>query len=153
MYRKFLRKKKKVKNKKLYSGQIPFRDFAEIRYQDYFRPAYRAQLDYESFGDIIWKDNLVFIAQIEIESYSRGKSAANWSAKLHHVYCDSSPEYASFLEGCEVTIFMTDLLDVILHHDLYKGVSKSLKWAFAKRGANYGLCLKSEPEAELLVEE
>jgi len=41
---------------------------------------------------------------------------------------------------------MTDLLDVILGFDLYRGITKSLQWAFVKRGSNYGLCCRSEPE-------
>lgn len=133
-----------MKNRKLYNGKIPFREYPRVKNDFVNRPAYRAQLDYASYGDIVWKDNIEFIAQIQIESYSRGRSAANWSAKLHEVYCDENPEYAYFLEGCEVTLFMTDLLDVILNYDLYKGVSLSLKWAFVKRGANYGLSLRSE---------
>lgn len=48
-------------------------------------------------------------------------------------------DYAEFLEGMNVTIFMTDMLEIILNNNLFNGKSVFLYLAFCKRGANYGL--------------
>jgi hypothetical protein len=126
---------------KLYNGKIPFQKIPryESSYDGSVREAHIRQLDYESGRDIIWKDNIPFIAQIKIESYSRGRSAANWDASIHQVFCDADPEYASFLEGCHVNIFMVDMLHIIQNYDLFHGLTNSLNLVFSKRGMNYGM--------------
>jgi len=132
------------KMKKMYTGKIPFRNYEEIvRDGELVRKAHRRQLEYDGYPEIIWKDNQVFRAKIQIISYSRGRSAANWSATLSEVdNCEA--EYAEFLEGVEVNIFMTDMLHIILNNNLFCGKSVFLRLAFVKRGANYGLCMVEE---------
>lgn len=131
--------------KKLYDGEIPFKFYDKLEYGgEVIREAHWELLDYlDSYTrtndkDLILKSNEPFIAKLQIVSYSRGRSAANWSAVLSEVEgCDE--DYARFLDGVNVTIFMTDLLDIILNNNLFGGKSNYLHLAFCKRGMNYGL--------------
>ncbi len=129
--------------KKIYDGEIPFKHYEHIEYGGtVIREAHWAQMDYfnssKNDKDVVLKTNVPFIAKIQILNYSRGRSAANWSAVLSEVDgCDS--EYAKFLEGMNVTIFMTDMLEIILNNNLWNGKSVFLHLAFCKRGMNYGL--------------
>ena len=132
--------------KKIYDGEIPFR-FCEAYINtngEETRKARWEQMDYlDNYSrandkDIVLKPNVPFIAKIQILTYSRGRSAANWNAVLSEVDgCDS--DYAKFLEGMNVTIFMTDMLEIILNNNLWNGKSVFLHLAFCKRGMNYGL--------------
>lgn len=136
-----------MKNKKIYEGEIPFRHYEHVEYGGtVVREEHWAQLDYldayakEYDKDVVLKPNQPFIAKIQILTYSRGRSAANWNAVLSEVEgCDS--DYAEFLEGMNVTIFMTDMLDIILKNNLFNGKSVFLHLVFCKRGMNYGLKL------------
>ena len=132
--------------KKIYDGEIPFKFYerVESNWLPQPREAYWAQMDYlddytKTYDkNVVLKTNVPFIAKIQILNYSRGRSAANWSAVLSEVDgCDS--EYAKFLEGMNVTIFMTDMLEIILNNNLWNGKSVFLHLAFCKRGMNYGL--------------
>lgn len=135
-----------MKNKKMYEGEIPFRFYDSVEYAgEVIRKAHWAQMDYldnyyikNPDKDVVLKTNVPFIAKIQILTYSRGRSAANWNAVLSEVDgCDS--DYAKFLEGMNVTIFMTDMLEIILNNNLFNGKSVFLHLAFCKRGMNYGL--------------
>ncbi len=132
--------------KKIYDGEIPFKFYKRVESNWLPQPqeAYWAQMDYMDAytktydKNVVLKTNVPFIAKIQILNYSRGRSAANWSAVLSEVDgCDS--EYAKFLEGMNVTIFMTDMLEIILNNNLWNGKSVFLHLAFCKRGMNYGL--------------
>ena len=135
-----------MKNKKMYEGEIPFRFYDSIEYAgEVIRKAHWAQLDYydRNNKDVVLKNNVPFIAKIQILTYSRGRSAANWNAVLSEVDgCES--DYAEFLEGMNVTIFMTDMLDIILNNNLFNGESVFLHLVFCKRGMNYGLKVTDE---------
>lgn len=126
--------------KKIYTGKIPFKYF-EIGDKKYWR-----QLDYFNnyTKDVIMKDNSIFTAKIQISSYSRGMSAANWAATILGGIAGADEEFMEFLPGCVVNIFMTDMLDIILHNNLFSGTSNYMRLAFCKRGKNYGLCLVDE---------
>lgn len=133
-----------MKNKKIYDGEIPFRFYDSVEYAgEVIREAHWAQMDYLDYyndGSVILKPNQPFIAKMQIITYSRGRSAANWNAVLSEVEgCDY--DYARFLEGVNVTIFMTDMLDIILKNNLFNGKSVFLHLVFCKRGMNYGLKL------------
>jgi hypothetical protein len=136
-----------MKNKKIYEGEIPFRHYDRLEYGGtLIREDSWAQMDYlDAYTrtydkEVVLKPNASFIAKIQILTYSRGRSAANWNAVLSEVEgCDS--DYAKFLEGMNVTIFMTDMLDIILKHNLFNGKSVYLHLGFCKRGMNYGLKL------------
>ena len=131
--------------KKIYDGEIPFKHYDHLEYSGtVIREAHWAQMDYlddysrTNDKDVVLKPNVPFIAKIKILTYSRGRSAANWNAVLSEVDgCDS--DYAKFLEGMNVTIFMTDMLEIILNNNLWNGKSVFLHLAFCKRGMNYGL--------------
>lgn len=131
--------------KKIYDGEIPFKFYESIEYAgEKIRQARWEQMDYlDNYSrindkDVVLKPNVPFIAKIQILTYSRGRSAANWNAVLSEVGgCDS--DYAKFLEGMNVTIFMTDMLEIILNNNLLNGKSVFLPLAFCKRGMNYGL--------------
>ena len=132
--------------KKIYDGEIPFKFYerVESNWLPQPREAYWAQMDYlddytKTYDkNVVLKTNVPFIAKIQILNYSRRRSAANCSAVLSEVDgCDS--EYAKFLEGMNVTIFMTDMLEIILNNNLWNGKSVFLHLAFCKRGMNYGL--------------
>jgi hypothetical protein len=130
-----------MKNKKIYEGDIPFKFYERIEYSGtVVCEESWSQLDWYDFRmkDVVLKPNAPFIAKLQILTYSRGRSAANWNAALSEVEgCDS--DYAKFLEGMNVTIFMTDMLDIILKHNLFNGKSVFLHLVFCKRGMNYGL--------------
>lgn len=131
--------------KKIYNGEIPFRFYERREYNgNVFNEDHWEQMDYlddySRVNDkgVVLKTNVPFIAKIQIVTYSRGRSAANWNAILSEVDgCEL--EYAKFLEGMHVTIFMTDMLDIILKNNLFSGKSVYLRLAFCKRGMNYGL--------------
>ncbi len=132
--------------KKIYNGEIAFRFYKGFeRTNGELIPSRWEQMDYWDKHDInrlgadaVLKTNVPFIAKIQIITYSRGRSAANWSAILSDVDgCEL--EYAKLLEGMHVTIFMTDMLDIILKNNLFNGKSVFLRLAFCKRGMNYGL--------------
>ena len=131
--------------KKIYDGEIPFKHYDHLEYGGtVIREAHWAQMDYldnysrKNDKDVVLKPNVPFIAKIQILTYSRGRSAANWNAILSEVDgCES--DYAKFLEGMNVTIFMTDMLEIILNNNLWNGKSVFLHLAFCKRGMNYGL--------------
>ena len=76
----------------------------------------------------IWKQNEVFEANLRVESFSRGRSAANFNVK-------------NMQTGAEYTMFLTDFLDLLQKHVLDHGETPRLKWCFAKRGANYGIMM------------
>jgi hypothetical protein len=135
-----------MKNKKIYEGDIAFRFYDSIEYAgEKIRDAHWEQMDYFDRHDLsvlgkdaVLKPNAPFLAKLQILSYSRGRSAANWNAVLSDIDgCGS--DYAEFLEGVNVTIFMTDMLDIILKNNLFNGKTNSLHLAFCKRGMNYGL--------------
>ena len=136
--------------KKIYEGEIPFKFYERIeRAGVEVRKAHWVQMDYlDSYSrtydkDVVLKTNVPFIAKVQILTYSRGRSAANWNAILSEVDgCDS--DYAEFLEGMNVTIFMTDMLEIILNNNLFNGKSVFLHLAFCKRGMNYGLKVTDE---------
>lgn len=128
--------------KKLYKGQIPFRDIPEFKYQGkLIHPARSVQLDYPDYGEIIWKDNVSFFAKLQIEGMSRGRSAANFSATISKVEVSGDPEMSVFLEGKEVNLFMVDMLDIVKNSNLYAGATARDQhvWTFCKRGMSYGL--------------
>jgi hypothetical protein len=118
--------------KKIYQGKIPFRETPEHHQLDWYSPNYI---------DTIFFENMELIGRIQIESFSRGRSATNFSATVFDIQTTSEDGYTEFLDGCKVNIFMVDLLHILLHNNLFCGKSTYLHLAFCKRGSNYGLCL------------
>jgi hypothetical protein len=141
--------------KKMYDGDIPFHP----------NPNKKLQLDWASKGrnaywwytdenseDIqyadhpLWWKNKKFLASLEITSFSRGRSAASFVGILHDVDGIADDwEFSSILEGCEVNIFMTDMLHILKHVNFFAGRTPANTWfTFCKRGSNYGLTMLEE---------
>ncbi len=104
-------------------------------------PSKIVQLDYDTGRDVLWKDNILFIAKLQINGMSRGRSAANFSAQITKVEVTNDPEMSSFLEGIDVNIFMVDMLDIVTSCNLYAGATArdNHVWTFCKRGSSYGI--------------
>ena len=98
----------------IYAGLIPFykTSHALATYPE------RWQCDN---GHIDWRENEIFEDVLEFEHFSRGRSAA------HAIFTRST--------GAELTVFLTDVADMIPH--FVNGKVKG-KFTFCKRGANYG---------------
>jgi hypothetical protein len=77
-----------------------------------------------------WRPNVPFEAKLQLEGYSRGRSAANFDVIDEH--------------GRKYTIFLTDMLDILQKHGIVKGWTEKLTWAFCKRGQNYGIRLHED---------
>ena len=69
----------------------------------------------------VWRNNEIFEDVLEFETYSRGRSAAYFNFKRAN--------------GCGVTVFMTDMCDMIPR--MIEGHIVG-KFTFTKRGQNYG---------------
>lgn len=127
------------KNDKVYEGKIPFRWVDKFEHLDgTVREAYREQLAYDNRRVLSWLDNKMFIATLEFLSMSRGRSAANFDGVLRNVR-GWDMEFRTFLEGCHVNIFMTDMLDIVQKTNISHGITNDSLWTFCKRGSNYGL--------------
>lgn len=74
-----------------------------------------------------WRPNVAFNAVMTINSFSRGRSAANFNL------VDAN--------GIKYTMFMTDMLDLLQGTCLTMGTTECLEWCFCKRGQNYGIKL------------
>ncbi len=85
---------------------------------------YGNMLNYDDYGSEM-KLLLPFRAILTIVSYSRGRSAANWTLE------DSNNK--------KYSMFMTDMLDLILDTNLNLGQTEYLEWKAIKRGSNYGI--------------
>jgi hypothetical protein len=77
-----------------------------------------------------WKPNAPFKARMQLVSYSRGRSAANFNVEDEH--------------GRKYTIFLTDMVDILQKCGIVKGWTEELIWSFGKRGQNYGVRLHDE---------
>ena len=132
----------------MYKGKIPF-DIRTGRFQNWARPCYAWDYQgkrYDTWHEIEelfgtkavydaervdlgpdWRPNAPFKAKLELVSYSRGRSAANFDLKDE--------------QGQEYSVFLTDMLDILLEHSIVKGWTEELTWSFCKRGTNYGLKL------------
>lgn len=75
-----------------------------------------------------WRDNTPFTDVLVVDSFSRGRSAANINAK-------------SKTTGIVYTFFMSDFLEVVKDCTIVKGEIEERKWLFVKKGANFGLAL------------
>lgn len=139
--------------KKIYDGDIPFHPAPhkkeQLSYNNGFYWWYEKKNEVgEWVGDSIqsknpkWIKNLKFLAQLEIDSMSRGRSAANFTGVLHEVDGVEDSETRNFLEGSSVNIFMVDMLDIIKSNNIFKGKTQINVWfTFCKRGSNFGLAL------------
>lgn len=121
--------------KKIYDGLIPFdvgKDNCQLHYP-------------EDWGvkELVWKDNRPFTARLQFSNtFARGRSAAYFFAVLCFVDC-ADKEYAQFLEGKGVSLFMVDLADIIsTTQEIHYGLTSRLDLVFSKRGQNYGLTLQ-----------
>lgn len=115
--------------KKMYEGKIPF------------SLERRAQLAYDNGRVGAWFDNIIFIATLKITTFGRGRSSAVFYGTLSEVDWLESDEYRNLLEGCEVSIFMSDMLSIMQHQNIIQEKVHSAKFNFCKRGSNYGLQL------------
>lgn len=127
-----------MSKKKLPTWQVPHLEDGSIPYyiNDYVRDGvphyYKIQV---GWVPITLSDNHTpFQATIQIEGYSRGRSAANF-------------DVANVETGATYTIFMTDMLDIILSENIYKGLVVGM-WRPVKRGANFGIAMVKEDESE-----
>lgn len=101
----------------MYKGEIPFFSNGSV-------PSYA----YAPESGVTWKPNAIFEANLSIESFSRGRSAANFDVK-------------NMQTGAKYTMFLTDFLALLKRHTLDHGETPRLKWQFTKRGQNYGVTL------------
>ena len=79
------------------------------------------------YRDVVWKDNFKFIDTIKITGTQRGRSAAYFQAE-------------SIENGKKYTLFISDLLDMLLYTTIEKGVVKGT-FTFRKRGENFGIAV------------
>ena len=131
------------KKKKYYDGDIPFgihahyvnypEDKTEVVYREQQAREHSWQQGFEKHP------NCSFYANLQFDSMSRGRSAANFEAILHQVDGDLFPD--GFLEGCHVNIFMVDMLEIIQNTCITHGFTGTHLWTFCKRGSNYGIQL------------
>lgn len=101
----------------MYKGQIPFRSDGSV-------PSYA----YAQESDCTWLQNETFEANLSVDGFSRGRSAANFTVK-------------NMQTGAKYTMFLTDFLNLLKEHVLDHGETPRLKWQFTKRGQNYGVML------------
>ena len=80
----------------------------------------------EKAGRIEWRDNYIFTTELEVTSYGRGRSAANFNLQ------DS--------EGHNYNCFMNAIIDIIRDSRFSAG-KITATWTFEKRGQNYGIKL------------
>jgi hypothetical protein len=108
--------KKTKETPKLYAGKIPWNESGALGYP-------------QSLGGskVVWEDNIPFEATLRATYFGRGRS----SAKLNFTDANDDMHYEMFL---------TDVDDLIDNYGIRKG-GGPIKgwWAFAKRGANYGI--------------
>lgn len=99
---------------KIYDGLIPFvkRTGDQLSYVEGW---------YDRQGLVVWKENEIFEDVLEYDTFERGRSAA------HMVFTRST--------GATVVVFLADFHDMIPHMKCGKVKGK---FAFCKRGANYG---------------
>jgi hypothetical protein len=143
--------------KKIYAGKIPFLPIGAMNWdgKKWSASSTPAQVSYDgegfhtegdnnyksvrNSGD--WKENKLFFSGLVIRDYYRGRSAAGINGCLVGVTCDDD-EYAKYLEGAEVTIFLTDFMQILQGYEFkYGHCYQSIPLAFCKRGQNYGLTL------------
>jgi hypothetical protein len=102
----------------MYKGQIPFNRHTGDHCSYYGGPSNRD--GYE------WRDNVPFKADLRIDTYSRGQSAANFEA------VDA--------EGRKYNLFLSDMLDIVKSCGIEVGGRIPWSdWVFCKRGSNYGI--------------
>ena len=89
------------------------------------------QLHYVFYSHSTWRDNEPFEDTLTYMSYSRGRSAAYFNFRR--------------LDGTSVTVFMTDIDEMIPH--IHGGKIRG-RFQFSKRGQNYG-CTMLEALAPL----
>ena len=104
-------------------------------------PDGKSVLDYaqKSDPDCEWFDNLVFDASIYIERIRRGRSAAHFKVRI-----GGGVETPEFLRDVSCTLFMTDLLDIIMREGIKAGGEVPGEFCFCKRGQNYGIQLYND---------
>jgi len=76
--------------------------------------------------------NRVFEADIEITSYSRGRSSAKFDAQDKKT-------------GRRYEIFLVDMLEILQKCNIQHGLVKHRFWHFVKRGQNYGITPTLDP--------
>lgn len=99
----------------MYKGDIPFNEKGSLI----------GHVDAWNRDKVRWQPNVPFRAVLTIDSFSRGRSAANYDLLDRH--------------GNQYTMFMTDMLDLLLTTTITKGKTELLMWSFCKRGQNYGV--------------
>lgn len=75
----------------------------------------------------VWKDNVPFRADLRLERYGRGRSAAYFIWKSD--------------EGIEYPMFMSDMADMLQRAVIRNGLVENGQWHVRKRGQNYGIAL------------
>ena len=79
--------------------------------------------------DTEWRENTVFNDIFQIDSFSRGRSAANFNVKSK----GTDKTY---------TMFMKDLFDIMQNASIVQGEFSGI-FTFCKRGRNYGVKMVS----------
>lgn len=126
-------------NRKDYVGNIPFgigHHYISIDKRTSFREQQSWEHSWQDGFEL--KPNKKFFANLQFDSMSRGRSAANFEAILHEVD-GLENEDCEYLNGCHVNIFMTDMLDIIKNATISNGTTNTYMWTFCKRGSNYGI--------------
>lgn len=120
----------------MYKGQVPWQCNAAtgkeepLSYPSYYAPKPGDTAVNYGF-QYFWRDNTPFTDVLVVDSFSRGRSAANINAK-------------SKTTGIEYTFFMSDFLDVVRECTIVKGEIEEKQWVFVKKGANFGIALYKE---------
>lgn len=105
----------------MYEGKIPFDMYGTPV------PYVWGRQDAEHNRKYVWEDNEVFEASLKFKGFQRGRSAA------HAIYTKADDE------SWEVTMFMTDLKDVI--NAGLAPLYLSGRFKYVKRGTNFGVKL------------
>ena len=122
---------------KIYDGLIPF--YTARNSKALNLSSYGTNMSDYRWGNGVEKENLPFVCRLVFGGYSRGRSSATFDAVLDKVSCIEDDSYGAFLEGCQVSIMMNDMNEIITKMTIENGVTNYGSFAFCKRGTNYGL--------------
>lgn len=103
----------------------------EVNFERYETPRKKQWSDTIAVGEcksVLWVQNYEFDDTLEISTYSRGRSAANFQLE-------------SKITGREYTVFMSNFLEIVMK--MKYGVIED-RFTFVKQGQNYGLRLVTE---------
>ena len=130
----------------LYQGKIPFSptEQEQVCYADPLG-AFAKMNGKWTRVNYDWRTNKPFSADLVFLEFLRGRSAANFIGRVENTYCEDV-DYGDLLDGCKVTIFMSDMLEMVKNSKIENGRLKDGLFDFVKKGSNYGIHLIHENE-------